>query len=128
MSDDTRNTRDRLVAAASELFRVKGYHGVGIAEVLTKAEETIYVDNPSDLPDPSKIEEIREPIVRATVLVPQEHLGAVLAICEERRGMQVDMQFIGGQVSVVYDLPMGEVVLDLFDRLKSSTRGFASLE
>ncbi|MEE4300938.1 MAG: translation elongation factor 4 [Pseudomonadales bacterium] len=99
-----------------------------IYEVLTKAGETIYVDNPSDLPDTSKIEEIREPIVRATILVPQEHLGAVLMICEERRGRQVDMQFIGGQVSVVYDLPMGEVVLDLFDRLKSGTRGFASLE
>ena len=66
--------------------------------------------------------------MRATVLVPTEHLGAVLAVCEERRGNQVDMQFIGGQVSVVYDMPMGEVVLDLFDRLKSNTRGFASLE
>jgi elongation factor 4 len=99
-----------------------------IYEVVTKAGETVYVDNPSDLPDTSKIEEIREPIVRASILVPQEHLGAALSICEERRGRQVDMQFIGGQVSVVYDLPMGEVVLDLFDRLKSATRGFASLE
>ena len=99
-----------------------------IYEIVTKAGETIYVDNPSDLPDTSKIEVIREPIVRATVLVPTEHLGAVLAVCEERRGNQVDMQFIGGQVSVVYDMPMGEVVLDLFDRLKSNTRGFASLE
>lgn len=99
-----------------------------IYEVLTKTGETIFVDNPSDLPDVSKIEEIREPMVRASILVPQEHLGAVLTICEERRGQQVDMQFIGGQVSVLYDLPMGEVVLDLFDRLKSGTRGFASLE
>ena len=64
----------------------------------------------------------------ASILVPQEHLGAVLTICEERRGRQVDMQFVGGQVSVVYDMPMGEVVLDLFDKLKSGTKGFASLE
>ena len=99
-----------------------------IYEVVTRSGETIYVDNPSDLPDVSRIEEIREPIVRANILVPQEHLGAVLTICEERRGRQVDMQFIGGQVSVVYDMPMGEVVLDLFDKLKSGTKGFASLE
>ena len=99
-----------------------------VYEVLNRAGETVYVDNPSDLPDPSRIEEIREPIVRATVLVPQAHLGAVLTVCEERRGRQIDMQFLGGQVSVVYDLPMGEVVLDLFDRLKSATRGYASLE
>ncbi len=99
-----------------------------IYEVLTRSGDTIYVDNPSDLPDVSRIEEIREPIVRASILVPQEHLGAVLTICEERRGRQVDMQFVGGQVSVVYDMPMGEVVLDLFDKLKSGTKGFASLE
>ena len=99
-----------------------------IYEVLTRSGDTIYVDNPSDLPDVSRIEEIREPIVRASILVPQEHLGAVLTICEERRGQQVDMQFVGGQVSVVYDMPMGEVVLDLFDKLKSGTKGFASLE
>ena len=72
-----------------------------IYEVLTRSGDTIYVDNPSDLPDGSRIEEIREPIVRASILVPQEHLGAVLTICEERRGRQVDMQFVGGQVSVV---------------------------
>jgi GTP-binding protein LepA len=99
-----------------------------VYEVLGKDGTVSYVDNPSSLPDPSRIEEIREPIVRATILVPQEHVGPVLTMCEERRGTQVDMQFLGGQVSVVYDLPMGEVVLDLFDRLKSATRGFASLE
>ncbi|MEE4381571.1 MAG: translation elongation factor 4 [Pseudomonadales bacterium] len=99
-----------------------------VYEVRTKAGETLYVDNPSELPDPSRIEEIREPIVRASILVPQEHVGAVITLCQERRGVQVDMQFVGGQVSLVYDLPMGEVVLDLFDRLKSATRGFASLE
>jgi GTP-binding protein LepA len=99
-----------------------------VYEVLLKNQETLYIDNPSALPDPSRIEEIREPIVRANILVPQEHVGAVMTLCQERRGVQVDMQFLGGQVSLVYDLPMGEVVLDLFDRLKSATRGFASLE
>ena len=99
-----------------------------VYEVVLKNQETIYIDNPSALPDPSRIEEIREPIVRANILVPQEHVGAVMTLCQERRGVQVDMQFLGGQVSLVYDLPMGEVVLDLFDRLKSATRGFASLE
>ncbi|HSG90533.1 MAG TPA: translation elongation factor 4 [Pseudomonadales bacterium] len=99
-----------------------------VYEVLTRAGETVFVDNPSDLPDPSRIEEIREPIVRANILVPQAHLGPVLTVCEERRGRQVDMQFLAGQVQVVYDLPMGEVVMDLFDRLKSATRGYASLE
>jgi elongation factor 4 len=99
-----------------------------VYEVYTKSGDTLSVDNPSDLSDPSRIEEVREPIVRANILVPQEHVGAVLTECEARRGTQVDMQFLGGQVQLVYDLPMGEVVLDLFDRLKSATRGFASLE
>lgn len=99
-----------------------------VYEVLLKDGTTIQIDNPSELPDPSRIEEIREPIVRASILVPQEHVGAVLTLCESRRGTQVDMQFIGGQVSLLYDLPMAEVVLDFFDRLKSVSRGFASLD
>ena len=99
-----------------------------VYEVLLKDGSTIQIDNPSELPDPSRIEEIREPIVRASILVPQEHVGAVLTLCESRRGAQVDMQFVGGQVSLLYDLPMAEVVLDFFDRLKSVSRGFASLD
>lgn len=99
-----------------------------VYEVALKDGTTIQIDNPSELPDPSRIEEIREPIVRASILVPQEHVGAVLTLCESRRGTQVDMQFVGGQVSLVYDLPMAEVVLDFFDRLKSVSRGFASLD
>lgn len=99
-----------------------------VYEVLCNDGTLLHVDNPSALPDPSKTEEIREPIVRASILVPQEHVGAVLTLCEKRRGTQIDMQFIGGQVSLIYDLPMGEVVLDFFDRLKSATRGFASLD
>lgn len=99
-----------------------------VYEVVLRDGSTIQIDNPSDLPDPSRIEEIREPIVRASILVPQEHVGAVLTLCESRRGTQVDMQFLGGQVSLLYDLPMAEVVLDFFDRLKSVSRGFASLD
>ncbi len=99
-----------------------------VYEVLCKDGSTLHIDNPSELPDPSRTEEIREPIVRASILVPQEHVGAVLTLCETRRGTQVDMQFVGGQVSLLYDLPMAEVVLDFFDRLKSVSRGFASLD
>ncbi len=88
----------------------------------------LYVDNPSKLPDPGTIEEVREPIARANILVPQEHLGNVISLCVEKRGVQKDMQFVGNQVSVTYDLPMAEVVMDFFDRLKSVSRGFASLD
>jgi len=99
-----------------------------IYEVVTKSNEVMQVDNPSQLPDPSVIAEMREPIVRASILVPSEHVGNVINLCIERRGVQKDMQFIGQQVSLSYDLPMSEVVLDFFDRLKSVSRGFASLD
>ena len=99
-----------------------------IFEVVLKNGDIIYVDNPSRMPDPSLIEEMREPIVKATILVPQEHLGNVITLCIEKRGVQTDMHFLGSQVQVVYDLPMNEVVLDFFDRLKSVSRGYASLD
>ena len=99
-----------------------------IFELLLKTGETIYVDNPSKLPDLSMIEDMREPIVRANILVPQEHLGNVITLCIEKRGVQHDMLFLGTQVQVTYDLPMNEVVLDFFDRLKSTSRGYASLD
>lgn len=99
-----------------------------VYEVVTTKGETIYVDNPSSLPDPGTIDEMREPIVEANILVPQEHLGAVITLCVEKRGVQRDMQYMGKQVSVRYDMPMSEVVLDFFDRLKSVSRGFASLD
>jgi len=108
---------DLITSAPSVVYEVVGRDGA-----------IVQIDNPSELPDPSRVEEIREPIVRANILVPQDHLGAVLTLCEARRGTQVDMQFLGGQVALVYDLPMGEVVLDFFDKLKSATRGFASLD
>jgi len=99
-----------------------------IFEVVLKNGDILYVDNPSRMPDPSQIEEMREPIVKATILVPQEHLGNVITLCVEKRGVQIDMHFLGSQVQVVYDLPMNEVVLDFFDRLKSVSRGYASLD
>ncbi len=99
-----------------------------VYEVLTTQGETLYVDNPSSLPDPGMIEEMREPIVEANILVPQEHLGNVITLCSERRGIQKDMQYTGSQVSLRYELPMNEVVMDFFDRLKSASRGFASLD
>ena len=86
------------------------------------------LDNPADLPTLNKIDEIREPIIRANILVPQDYLGAVIGLCEEKRGAQVDMRFLGGQVQLSYELPLAEVVIDFFDRLKSCSRGFASFE
>lgn len=99
-----------------------------VYEVVMNDGEVVQVDNPSKMPDPAKIQEMREPIVEANILVPQEYLGAVIGLCVEKRGMQKDMQFIGNQVSLKYELPMSEVVMDFFDRLKSCSRGFASLD
>ena len=99
-----------------------------IYEVVTRAGDVMQVDNPSQLPDTGVIEEMREPIVRASILVPSEYLGNVINLCVERRGVQKDMQFVGKQVSLTWDLPMNEVVLDFFDKLKSVSRGYASLD
>ncbi|WP_322002652.1 translation elongation factor 4 [Marinobacter alexandrii] len=99
-----------------------------IYEVVTKQNETFSVDNPSRLPDIGSIEEMREPIVEASILVPQEHLGNVIALCEEKRGVQKNMHFMSTQVQLTYELPMAEVVMDFFDRIKSASRGFASLD
>ena len=99
-----------------------------IYEVVTKTGDIVTVANPSSLPDIGSIEEMREPIVEANILVPQEHLGNVIALCEEKRGIQKNMHFLSTQVQVTYELPMAEVVLDFFDRIKSASRGFASLD
>lgn len=99
-----------------------------VYEVELTDGEVINVDNPSKLPPVNKIEEIREPIVAANILVPQDYLGNVITLCVEKRGVQKNMHFLGSQVSVNYELPMSEVVLDFFDRLKSVSRGFASLD
>ncbi len=99
-----------------------------IYEVVTKSGDLVNIDNPSSLPDIGDIEEMREPIARCSILVPQAYLGNVITLCVEKRGEQIDMQFLGSQVSLSYDIPLAEVVLDFFDRLKSVSRGYASLE
>ena len=99
-----------------------------VYEIEKKDGEVVYVDNPSRLPETGEIEEMREPIARCSILVPQDYLGNVITLCSEKRGNQIDMQFLGTQVSVVYDIPLAEVVLDFFDRIKSVSRGYASLD
>jgi GTP-binding protein LepA len=99
-----------------------------IYEIETNTGEVISLENPAKLPDTSKIAEIREPIIEANILVPQDYVGAVIGLCEEKRGVQKAMQFMGGQVSIRYELPLSEVVLDFFDRLKSASRGYASFD
>ncbi len=99
-----------------------------IYEVELNDGEVIQIENPADLPDPSRVNEIREPVIEATILSPQDYLGAVMGLCIEKRGIQKQMHYLGGQVQLVYEMPMSEVVLDFFDRLKSVSRGFASFE
>jgi GTP-binding protein LepA len=99
-----------------------------VYEVLKQDGEIEYVDNPAKLPPVGDIEEIREPIIVASILVPPDHVGAVLKLCNDKRGTQKKMQYLGTQVSLQYDLPLAEVVLDFFDRLKSVSRGYASFD
>ncbi|MFK8068997.1 MAG: translation elongation factor 4 [Gammaproteobacteria bacterium] len=95
--------------------------------VMTSGEE-IYIDNPAKLPPQNTIEEIREPMIQVDILVPQEYVGNVMTLCIEKRGTQTKLQYLGNQVAASYELPMSEMVLDFFDRLKSVTRGYASLD
>jgi GTP-binding protein LepA len=99
-----------------------------VYEVLTVKGEVLQVENPAKLPDPTLIEEIREPIIRANILLPSEYIGPVIALCVEKRGVQKNMLYVGRQVMLTYEMPLAEVVLDFFDRLKSVSRGYASLD
>lgn len=99
-----------------------------VYEVVLRSGEVQRIENPSRLPDPSKIEEIREPIITAHIFVPQDYLGPVLTLCNQKRGVQVDLRYHGRQVHAIFELPMNEVVMDFFDRLKSVSRGYASLD
>ncbi|MBT8127329.1 MAG: elongation factor 4 [Gammaproteobacteria bacterium] len=99
-----------------------------VYQVLTTSGETMEIHNPSDLPEVNYIEEIREPIIRTNILVPQDYVGNVISLCIEKRGVQKNMQYLGRQVSLVYEMPLSEVVLDFFDRLKSVSRGYASFD
>ena len=97
-------------------------------EVVTTDQQVRRVENPSALPETSKIKTILEPIARANILVPDTYIGSVMNLCNDRRGKQINMRYVGGQVELVYDLPLSEIVVDFFDRLKSVSRGYASLD
>jgi len=99
-----------------------------VYQVVTKDGKVTVIENPSKLPDPSTIEEIREPIIRAKIIMPHEYVGPVMTLCNEKRGTQVNMQYVGRQVILTYDMPLNEVVMDFFDKLKSNSRGYASLD
>ena len=99
-----------------------------VYQVLNTRGELIEIHNPADLPEVNYIEEIREPIIRTNILVPQEYVGNVISLCIEKRGVQKNMQYLGRQVSLVYEMPLSEVVMDFFDRLKSVSRGYASFD
>ncbi|AWI80899.1 MAG: elongation factor 4 [Betaproteobacteria bacterium HGW-Betaproteobacteria-13] len=99
-----------------------------IYEVVLNSGEVIQVSNPSKLPEPGKFQEIREPIITATIFLPQDYVGPVITLCNQKRGSQVDMRYHGRQVQLIYDMPMNEVVMDFFDKLKSVSRGYASLD
>ena len=99
-----------------------------VYELLLKNGETQFIENPSRLPDLSKIEEIREPIIQLNILLPNEYVGPVMTLANGKRGLQKNMQYMGRQVMLTYDIPLNEVVLDFFDRLKSVSRGYASMD
>ena len=108
---------DLLATAPSVVYRITNKSGV-----------TTELHNPADLPDPTQIETIEEPWIRATILVPDDYLGAVLQLCTDKRGEQIELTYVGGRAMVVYRLPLAEVVFDFYDRLKSVTRGYASFD
>jgi len=108
---------DLITTAPTVIYEVELHNG-----------DIVQIDSPSKLPDPARVRGMREPIVKASILVPQEYLGPVIGLCVEKRGVQKHMLYVGKQVQVNYELPMAEVVLDFFDRLKSVSRGYASLE
>ena len=99
-----------------------------VYEVIMRDGSLIRVDNPSKMPDPSKIEEVREPIVTVNLYMPQEYVGSVITLCIGKRGVQLDMSYHGRQVKLIYEMPMAEIVLDFFDKLKSTSRGYASMD
>jgi GTP-binding protein LepA len=108
---------DLIATAPSVIYKIR----------LTSGEE-IELHNPADMPDPVKIDEISEPWLRATILTPDEYLGGILKLCQERRGIQVDLSYVGSRAMLKYDLPLNEVVFDFYDRLKSISKGYASFD
>ena len=99
-----------------------------VYEVVMRDGTVLQVENPAKMPDPAKMEEIREPIIETTIFVPQEYVGAIITLCTGKRGVQTNMQYHGRQVMLSYEMPLNEVVMDFFDKLKSASRGYASLD
>src|SRR5262249_46492759 len=100
----------------------------GIYRIHLTDRETIEIHNPVDMPDPVQIREVEEPWIRATILTPDDYLGSVLKLCQDRRGVQVELTYVGNRAMVKYDLPLNEVVFDFYDRLKSVSKGYASFD
>jgi GTP-binding protein LepA len=99
-----------------------------VYEVMLRDGTIAQVENPAKMPDPAKVEEIREPIISTTIFVPQEFVGTIMTLCTQKRGVQRNIQYVGRQVMLSYDMPLNEVVMDFFDKLKSASRGYASLD
>ena len=116
--------------------RLQGEHGIELLataptvayQILDSSNKLLEIENPSKYPDPNHINEVKEPIAKATILVPENFIGNVISLCEEKRGAQKSLRYVGGQIELIYEMPMNEIVLDFFDRLKSCSKGYASLD
>ncbi len=116
--------------------RLQGEHGIELLataptvayQILDSSNKLLEIDNPSKYPEPNHINEVKEPIAKATILVPENFIGNVISLCEEKRGAQKSLRYVGGQIELIYEMPMNEIVLDFFDRLKSCSKGYASLD
>jgi GTP-binding protein LepA len=114
---------DLITTAPSVVYRLRLTKAAGEAEA-----RTIELHNPADMPDPNRIDEIEEPWIKAVIYVPDEYLGSILKLCQDRRGIQKDLTYVGGRAQLTYELPLNEVVFDFYDRLKSISRGYASFD
>ena len=116
--------------------RLQGEHGIELLataptvayQILDSSNKLLEIENPSKYPEPNHINEVKEPIAKATILVPENFIGNVISLCEEKRGAQKSLRYVGGQIELIYEMPMNEIVLDFFDRLKSCSKGYASLD
>ena len=116
--------------------RLQGEHGIELLataptvayQILDSSNKLLVIENPSKYPEPNHINEVKEPIAKATILVPENFIGNVISLCEEKRGAQKSLRYVGGQIELIYEMPMNEIVLDFFDRLKSCSKGYASLD
>ena len=116
--------------------RLQGEHGIELLataptvayQILESSNNLLEIENPSKYPEPNHINEVKEPIAKATILVPENFIGNVISLCEEKRGAQKSLRYVGGQIELIYEMPMNEIVLDFFDRLKSCSKGYASLD